>query len=238
MFLPLVDEETDMGNGGIKKKSTKPQKRKEDILRKALRLFRSKGYENTTTNDICRAAKITKPTLYYYFPSKRNLLHAVHQHTIDTILGPYLDKSISIEDPLERLYNMLVDYTTIICYQPELRFLLHETLNIKGKQSNKIRQEWKRHYLLFRDTVSELKKSGKIRMELKASGTALMLLGMVTWITYWFDYKRKGTIDEIVGLVVNLTFYALGLQEYMEELGSKKVTGPDVELPLFPRILF
>jgi len=208
---------------GRRKKTKPPLQRKEEVLRKTLRLFLSKGYEATTTNDICRAANMTKPTLYYYFPSKRGILHAAHQHAIENIVHPYLDKSNAIKDPLERLYNMLVDYTMIVCTHPELRFLLHETLNIKDGQSRKTREEWKRHYLLFRDTIAELQASGSVRPELKPSGAALMLLGMVTWITYWFDYSRKGAIDETVSLVIDMASHSLGLQEYIMELSSKKI---------------
>jgi AcrR family transcriptional regulator len=212
----MIDQEADMEERrGRKKKTKPPQKRKEEILRKTLQLFLSKGYESTTTNDICRASKMTKPTLYYYFPSKKDVLHAAHQQAIENIVRPYMDKSNAIKDPLERLYNMLVDYTLIVCSHPELRFLLHETLNIKDEESRKIRKEWKRHYLLFRDTIAELQASGRIRREIKSSGAALMLLGMVTWITYWFDYRRKGTIDETVGLAIDMAYHALGLQEYI-----------------------
>jgi AcrR family transcriptional regulator len=208
---------------GRRKKTKPPLQRKEEILRKTLRLFLSKGYEATTTNDICRAANMTKPTLYYYFPSKRDVLHAAHQQAIENIVHPYLDKSNAIKDPLGRLYNMLTDYTMIVCAHPELRFLLHETLNIRDGQSKKIRKEWKRHYLLFRDTIVELQAGGSIRPELKPSGAALMLLGMVTWITYWFDYSKKGTIDETVSLVIDMACHSLGLQEYIAELSSGKI---------------
>jgi len=212
-----------MEHRGGKKKKMQPQKRKGEILRKTLQLFLSKGYESTTTNDICWASKMTKPTLYYYFPSKKDVLHAAHEQAIENIVRPYMDKSNAIKDPLERLYNMLADYTMIVCSHPELRFLLHETLNIKDKQSRKIRKEWKRHYLLFRDTIAELQARGSIRSELKPSGATLMLLGMVTWITYWFDYKRKGTIDETVSLVIDMAGHSLGLQEYITELSLKKI---------------
>lgn len=48
-----------------------------NILNCALLLFASKGYEAVGVQEVCEAAGITKPTLYYYFGSKRGLLDAL-----------------------------------------------------------------------------------------------------------------------------------------------------------------
>jgi AcrR family transcriptional regulator len=49
-----------------------------NILDTATRLFMQLGYRAVSINDIAKAAKITKPTLYYYFPDKEALLHCSH----------------------------------------------------------------------------------------------------------------------------------------------------------------
>jgi len=46
---------------------------KDDILDVAMRLFLEKGYSATSAADVCAAAGISKPTLYYYFTNKRHL---------------------------------------------------------------------------------------------------------------------------------------------------------------------
>ena len=46
---------------------------------------------------------------------------------------------------------------------------------------------------------------------------------MISWITYWFDHKRKDSTDEVAALVLDMAFHALGLQENTTEIGSKKV---------------
>ena len=43
------------------------------ILDTATRLFMQLGYRAVSINDIAKAAAITKPTLYYYFPDKEEL---------------------------------------------------------------------------------------------------------------------------------------------------------------------
>lgn len=50
---------------------------RENILECALLLFASRGYDAVGVQEICEAASITKPTLYYYFGSKKGLLEAL-----------------------------------------------------------------------------------------------------------------------------------------------------------------
>jgi AcrR family transcriptional regulator len=47
---------------------------KEEISAQAFKLFRKKGYEGTTVQDICDACGISKPTFYSRFASKGDLI--------------------------------------------------------------------------------------------------------------------------------------------------------------------
>lgn len=50
---------------------------REDILNTACKLFSEKGYDAVGVQEVCEKAGITKPTLYYYFGSKKGLLQAL-----------------------------------------------------------------------------------------------------------------------------------------------------------------
>ena len=52
------------------------------ILQAARGLFTQKGYANVSIRDICRSARITAPTLYYYFKNKEALFDAVVRGTV------------------------------------------------------------------------------------------------------------------------------------------------------------
>ena len=186
-------------------------KKKQEILRTVLQLFLKKGYNATSTNDICSAAKLAKPTLYYYFGSKRNLLFSLHQDHLSRDLRPYLEEARAIEDLEQRLYFMIRTYTKMICAHPELRFLIHETLGFKDKYFLQVKKEWKNHYILLRETIAGLQAAGKVDPTLKPSWAALFLIGMTTWITFWFDFKRKGQIDKIAESAATFAAQALNL---------------------------
>lgn len=50
---------------------------RDEILNTACKLFSQNGYDAVGVQEICEKSGITKPTLYYYFGSKKGLLQAL-----------------------------------------------------------------------------------------------------------------------------------------------------------------
>ena len=55
----------------------KGERRKQELLQIAYRMFITRGYENTSVDDIIKEAGIAKGTYYYYFESKEQTLEEV-----------------------------------------------------------------------------------------------------------------------------------------------------------------
>ena len=191
----------------------KSTKKKNAILDVAMQLFLEKGYSATSTNEVCRRAHIKKPSLYNFFRNKRNLFFSCHMRTINSQLLPYLEKASSIGDPEDRLRFMVLEFTRIICESPELRVLIHETLSISDAYFLKIKEVWKRHFLLLKETISELRDLGKIETSLKPSRAALFILGMMTWITFWFNYGKTTETEDVVESSLEFALRGLSYKE-------------------------
>ncbi|MFJ3926500.1 TetR/AcrR family transcriptional regulator [Streptomyces sp. NPDC090022] len=55
------------------------QARRRHIINIAAELFAAKGFERTTTAEICKAAGMSAGNLFHYFPNKRAIFHAVFE---------------------------------------------------------------------------------------------------------------------------------------------------------------
>src|SRR5689334_17982772 len=53
------------------------------ILKSALELFSSKGYEAASVREICEASGLTKPTLYHFYGSKEGVYRALVDGALD-----------------------------------------------------------------------------------------------------------------------------------------------------------
>lgn len=195
------------------KRESVSEKTRAKIIQSTIQLLIKKGATTSvSTEDVCTAAKLARPTLYHYFPSKRDLLLAVHKIAIERDLKPLRSEAATIDDPVKRLEYIIRVFTRNICLHPELRVLIHETQNIKDKHFREVTTEWKGFYRLVRDTMDQLTVQDRACNSIRPSWGAFFVTGMLTWITYWFDYNKKGSIDEIADAAVTFVFTGIGVK--------------------------
>jgi len=162
-----------------------------------MNLFLAKGFHGTSTAEICKDLNISKPTLYWHFKNKEDLLFYAHQDLMNKLLHSIMKAMKEIRDPLERLKYFIQEYVKIICRYPELKLLVHESMYLDEEHSRWITDQWRGLLVSLNTIFQELKKEGRIK-NLKDSFTSLSLIGMCTWPYYWFDYTRPEGVDYLV----------------------------------------
>ncbi len=78
------------------------------ILDAALTLVRRQGWADTSVDDLCRAAGVTKGAFFHHFTTKEALGVAAAQHWTD-VTGPFFAAAPfhALRDPLERIFGYL-----------------------------------------------------------------------------------------------------------------------------------
>jgi AcrR family transcriptional regulator len=108
------------------------------ILAAGADLFRRKGFQGTNTQDIADAVGIVKGTLYYYMPSKEDLLFQIWKHVNgeggrvrDAILAKRLSPRATLIQLVESRCRMVDRYgDALAVIAEELKFLSEERLAI------------------------------------------------------------------------------------------------------------
>ena len=92
----------------------KTNNKKQELTKIAYKLFLTKGYENTSIDEIIKEAGIAKGTYYYYFESK--------EETLEEVINLILDNMVSrakqvIEMPLTATEKFI---SVIMCFKPNI----------------------------------------------------------------------------------------------------------------------
>jgi len=84
------------------------EKRKEQLLASAKKLFVKKGYRGTTTEEIARKAGLTKGAFYFYFKKKEDILLELIKSMAECNRSA-LDEKISAKTGLADLFDFVLD---------------------------------------------------------------------------------------------------------------------------------
>ncbi len=108
---------------------TRIQKRNtEAILDAALEVFSTHGFAGATLDRIAEAARLSKPNLLYYFPSKEAIHRALISETLDTWLAPLRNLEPD-GDPVEEIVAYALRKLDMArAFPRESRFFAHEIL--------------------------------------------------------------------------------------------------------------
>jgi AcrR family transcriptional regulator len=74
-----------------------------ELMGAARELFAARGYADVGTEEIVRAAHVTRGALYHHFTDKRDLFRAVHEQLADELLAGIGARLAGVEDPWEAL---------------------------------------------------------------------------------------------------------------------------------------
>jgi len=92
--------------GIAERKEREKQQRKEEIIQAAEQVFFSRGFEQSTMDDIAEKAELSKGTLYLYFKSKEDLHMAVARRAIVLLRAHTLTAADQAGNAIEKLQRM------------------------------------------------------------------------------------------------------------------------------------
>jgi len=104
----------------------KHRARRRQIVNAAAGLFAAKGFERTTTAEICRAAGTSTGNLFHYFPSKKAVFLAVLEDDGDE-KSEALARALAADDPWEALFEV-VDLLAAPALEPVVPPLVMEAM--------------------------------------------------------------------------------------------------------------
>jgi AcrR family transcriptional regulator len=97
--------------------------KRDAIVDAAAGCFAEKGFERTTTADICRAAGISSGSLFHYFPSKRAVFTAIFTDDARKT-GERLAAAAEADDPWGALLDVVAELAGQVAHPAVVRLVL------------------------------------------------------------------------------------------------------------------
>ncbi len=127
----------------------KPKLDRKTLLRNSLSVFKSKGYNGTSMNDLAAANGLLKGSFYHYIDSKESLmlevLSALKEYYVNKVFSKVYDETLSLSNKVEEITSRAQEIYT---HEEGGDFFVNiglETLNTNPKFGTVIRSffnEW------------------------------------------------------------------------------------------------
>ncbi|MBM7603602.1 AcrR family transcriptional regulator [Metabacillus crassostreae] len=184
---------------------------KEKIRELSIQLFATKGFKETSIQDIVDALNVTKGTFYYYFTSKEQLLMDIHLKYIDELLSKQEaiinDKNINCKEKLYKIVYLLIhdikkEGLSAKVFFREMRNLNEQHLALIVPKRDLFR-------LNIQKVLDEGITTNEIRSDLPTDIVTFSILGMTNWSYFWFDPNGRRTDQEVSDVFIKVLLEGL-----------------------------
>jgi TetR/AcrR family transcriptional regulator len=164
------------------------------ILASAIQLFAEKGYAGCSIREICDAAGVTKPVLYYHFRSKEHLYQELMLDMFTQTRKNLLQLSTFRGTLRERLIRYVMSEFRNCRKDPNtVRLLFRMMFAPEGEYPHfNFLEEFKRERMTIAGFIQEDRKSGSYP-DPESISSALMGMMLVQILEYFFTGRRTLT---------------------------------------------
>lgn len=177
--------------------------RRDSILRASAEVFRRRGYNRATIEEIAAELFLTKAGVYHYFSSKQEILDGLCDRAM-TAAEEAVERAVQAEaEPLPRVRRMLEDYTAAVMQEPAFTVLMRHLDEVSETSLADLQQRRKIIESKLRKTIEEGIKSGVF--DTADTGVAVFgMLGAINWMYAWFQPDGRLPPEEVRDILVTL----------------------------------
>ncbi len=170
--------------------------RRLEILRTAASAFTRTGFTRATMGDIADKVRMAKGNLYYYFPSKQDLLFFCQ----DESLGRLIDETRAISKSKlrtdEQLRAMITFHVKTILEELPGSTAHTDFRSLPGPLLRKLIRKRDRYEQAYRSVIERGIKQ-RIFRKCNVKTAAWAILGALNWSAQWFSPKGEISADQL-----------------------------------------
>ncbi|TSB44960.1 TetR/AcrR family transcriptional regulator [Alkalicoccobacillus porphyridii] len=180
-------------------------KRREQIIKGAVRLFIEKGFHRTTTREIAKESGFSIGTLYEYIGTKEDVLYLVCDAIYEEVTERLKKQLYTSGSAVERLEAAIRAYFTVIdSMQDEVLVMYQETKSLPKETLPYVLKKEEEMAAMMEEMVSACNQEGVFQFtdkEQKLFTHNLLVAGQMWTFRRW-AIRKHFTLDEYIALQI------------------------------------
>lgn len=188
-------------SAGADDEISKSARTRRRILNAAAHVLSVKGYAGTRLSDVAEYAELQAPAIYYYFPSRDDLIEEVMYAGIAAMrehLRGVLAELPPETSPMDRL---LAAVEAHLRHELQLSDYASASIRNAGQIPDRLRarqlKEEASYGRIWRRLFEDARTNGQLRSDLDARLAQLLVIGALNWSAEWFD-PRRSSVETVV----------------------------------------
>lgn len=179
----------------------KSARTRQRILDAAAHVLSRKGFAGTRLTDVAEVAQLQAPAIYYYFPSREDLIEEVMWSGIASMADHVQQQLDALPPDTPAIDRIEVAVESHLRYQLEISDYTTASIRNAGQVPENIRArfstEANRYGDIWRRLFQQAQREGAIRPELDLRAARMLVLGALNWAAEWWN-PRRGTLDQVI----------------------------------------
>ena len=182
------------------------------ILDAAAHVLSAKGYAGLRLNDVAAEAELQAPAIYYYYPSRDDLVEEVMWAGIADMREHVVAMLDGLPPDTSALNRLLAAVEAHLRHELEISDYTTAAIRNAGQVPPPIRKrqilEEQRYGEVWRRLINDIARSGELRADLDLYIAQMLVLGALNWAVEWWD-ARRGSLETVVANAQSFVRHAL-----------------------------
>lgn len=191
-------------------------KRRNQMIKGAVTLFKEKGFHRTTTREIAKAAGFSIGTLYEYIRTKEDVLYLVCDNIYDEVHNRLQQDIDTKRGTLESLKLGIAKYFRVVDeLQDEFLVMYQESKSLSKDALPYVLQKETAMALIIADIINRCVENGELDLtseEVKVLSHNIVVLGQM-WAFRRWTIQKMHTLEEYTDIQIKLIFDGIRQRE-------------------------
>jgi AcrR family transcriptional regulator len=171
------------------------------ILDAAAHVLSTKGYAGLRLSDVARQAELQAPAIYYYYPSRDDLIEEVMWAGIADMREHVIAVLADLPADVSALDRLLAAVSAHLRHELEISDYTTAAIRNAGQVPSAIRKrqiiEEESYGEVWRRLINDMARAGALRTDLDLYMAQMLVLGALNWAVEWWD-PRRGSLEAVV----------------------------------------